>query len=163
MLAYGSLYSKLAFKLEDSQVSLLFFGLFTVSLAVRLIFTRLLRSWGKVGVLAFGLSAAGLSLLVSGSITVFPLFVASFIAFGIAHGLMFPTATILVADSTSVDDRALGSSIFLFSFDVGQLAGPLAIAAMIPFFGIGSAISISSAAVALGLAAVLYLRRSKHV
>lgn len=159
MLAYGSLYSKLAFNLQDSQVALLFFGLFTMSLLIRLRYNQLLRIWGKAITLAVGLSTAGLSLALSGTITIFPLFVAAFVMFGIAHGLMFPTATILVADSTSVDDRALGSSIFLFSFDVGQLAGPLAIAAMIPFFGIGSSISISSAIVVLGLLAVFYLKQ----
>ena len=160
MLAYGSLYAKLAFKLQDSQVALLFFGLFTMSLLIRLRYNQLLRIWGKTIALAVGLSVAGLSLAFSGSITIFPLFVAAFVAFGIAHGLMFPTATILVADSTSFDDRALGSSIFLFCFDVGQLTGPLVIAAMIPFFGIGTSISISSAVVVLGLLAVFYLKRS---
>lgn len=159
MLAYGSLYSKLAFKLQDSQVSLLFFGLFTVSLLIRLRFTKMLQMWGTSKVLALGLSVAGLSLALSGTVTIFPLFVASFVAFGVAHGLMFPTATILVADSTSLDDRALGSSIFLFCFDFGQLIGPLAIAAMIPFLGIGSSISISSAVVLIGLLAVFCLKR----
>jgi len=160
MLAYGSIYSKLAFKLQDSEVSLLFFGLFTVSLLIRLRFTKMLQTWGKAIVLAIGLSAAGLSLALSGTVTIFPLFVVSFVAFGVAHGLMFPTATILVADSTSFDDRVLGSSIFLFCFDVGQLTGPLVIAAMIPLLGIGSSISISSAVVVLGLLAVFHLKRS---
>jgi hypothetical protein len=43
---------------------------------------------------------------------------------------------------------------------VGQLTGPLVIAAMIPFLGIGSSISISSAVVVLGLLAVFHLKRS---
>lgn len=161
MLAYGSLYSKLAFKLQDSQVTLLFFGLFTVSLAIRLVFTKLLATLGRAGVLALGLLAAGFSLASVGTITYFPLYVMGFIGFGLAHGLIFPTATILVADSTSVDNRALGSSMFLFCFDVGQLAGPLAIATMIPFFGLGSSLSISSTIVLFGLMSTVYLHRSK--
>ncbi|MBM3897793.1 MAG: MFS transporter [Thaumarchaeota archaeon] len=160
MLTYGSLYAKLTFKLHDSQVALLFFGLFTMSLLIRLRYNQLLRLWSKTVALAVGLSVAGLSLAFSGSVTVFPLFVAAFVAFGIAHGLMFPTATILVADSTSFDDRALGSSIFLFCFDIGQLTGPIAISAILPFLGIGISMTISSAVVVLGLFATFYLKRS---
>ncbi len=163
MLAYGSLYAKIAFKLEDSQITLLFFGLFTVSLVARLGFTKLLSLIGKAGVLTIGLIAEGLSIALVGTITLLPLFIVSFVAFGIAHGLIFPTSTLLVADSTSVDDRTLGNSIFLFSFDLGQLAGPLAIASMIALFGIGHSISFASAIVLLGLLSVFYLHRSKTI
>lgn len=66
-----------------------------------------------------------------------------------------------MADSASVDERAPGNSIFLFSFDLERLAGPLAVASMIPLFGIGHSRSIVSVIVLLGLLSVFYPHRSR--
>ena len=73
MLASCSLHSKIAFNLEDSQITLLFFGLFTLSLFTRLGFTRLLSLVGKAGVLTIGLIAEGLSIALTGTVSPLPL------------------------------------------------------------------------------------------
>ena len=82
------------------------------------------------------------------------LFAVTFVAFGVAHGLI-PIATILAADSTSFDDGALGSSIFLFCFDASHSTGPLILAAMMPLFGIGSSIGVSSAVFVWAISSIL--------
>jgi predicted MFS family arabinose efflux permease len=133
----------------------LFFGVYGLSAAAMRIFggrhfDRIPQRSFVVGALVgYGLSLALLA--IAGSV---PLLVVAAVLGGVAHGAVFPILTSQIIARARTAERGSAMAIFTSIFDIALLVGAPAVGFLIDGFNYG--VAFGSAAIALGLGAVVY-------
>lgn len=128
LIAYAPLVAGLKYNLPDNVITALFFGYFLVTFSLRMALPRLMESVSMSKLLSMSLLLASSALVFMGISTTPFLFAVGFEIMGIGHGFIFPLTAALVARAIPPHRRINGNAIYLASWDVGALAGPLAAA-----------------------------------
>ena len=159
LTAYGTLYFKDSFGVQDGTVAILFFGYNAIIMVTRFGLRKLVNITSKRNILLFGLVnyVAMLSILVTSNSL--PIFVAAFCMLGLSHGLIYPTGILMVAGSVPIANLAFANSIYLTGWDVGNSIGPVVASPIATQYGTRAALPIAILAPIVSLLiTVLYLR-----
>ncbi len=160
LLAYAPLYMKGSLGLADESVSLLFFAYYAATTLTRLSVGRIAGKVdkGKLVLLCIVLTILFSSLLAVISNTF--AFALIFALVGGIQGLLFPIASMLIADYIQPSRIALANSLYVVGFDLGQGTAPLLTATIVTSYGIqyGFAFSAALAATLLPFLAWRYRR-----
>ena len=144
ILAYAPIYVKESFGLEDRELTLLFFEYFTFTALARVLLSRTIDILGKDKLLLIGLINSALAVLAIGLIKFRWAFITAFGLLGMSHGIVYPTAAMIVAKAVNPEELFLTNSLYLSAFDIGGGIGPIAIAPLATMLGIPIALAVSS-------------------
>ncbi|MEM2896828.1 MAG: MFS transporter [Candidatus Bathyarchaeia archaeon] len=159
-LAYVPIYAKESFGLGDREITLLFFEYFAFTALARALLNRAIDFFGRSKLLLIGLMNATLATLAIGLANVQWIFFFAFGLFGISHGIVYPTAAMIVAKAVKPEELFFTNSLYLSAFDLGGGFGPIAMAPLATKLGIPIALAISSL---LPISAIIVLINCKRV
>ncbi|MEM3403670.1 MAG: MFS transporter [Nitrososphaeria archaeon] len=141
-LIYGAIttyippYARQSFGFADYQITAMFFGLFIFTIFTRIILIKRNEKSFLKQILLSSLIFT-ISLLVLLGIIKDPiLFAFTFVLIGIGHGFIYPIAAILVSNSSPPEHRLEANTLFLISFDLGNVIGPMVASLMVSFMPI---------------------------
>ncbi|MEM3754838.1 MAG: MFS transporter, partial [Candidatus Bathyarchaeia archaeon] len=160
IIAYVPIYMKESFSFEDKEVTMLFFEYFMFTALARVLLNKAMDILGKHRLLLIGLINSALATLAIGLINFRWAFIFAFGLLGISHGIVYPTAAMIVAKATKPEELFLTNSLYLSAFDIGGGVGPIAIAPLATMLGIPIALAISSL---LPILAIMILINYKKV
>ena len=124
-IAYAPIVAGLGYNLPNNVITSLFFGYFLVTFSLRMILSRLLERASMQKLLFTSLLVVSFALMLMGISSNPILFAVGFELMGVGHGFIFPLTAALVARSIPPHRRINGNAIYLASWDVGALIGPL--------------------------------------
>ena len=110
---------------------------------------------GRLRPTAAGLCLGVVSLVLLPSAATFPLLAAVMALYGTAYGLLFPSISALVADSTSSEERGMATGIFHAFLTAGVAIGAPVIGWVGGVVGVESGLMLSSGIMVLALVIVL--------
>jgi MFS family permease len=151
LLAYAPLYMKEQLGFTNVSVSLLFFAYYATTTSTRLLVGRIAGRVDRVRVI---LLCIGLTLLFSSllaAISNYYAFALLFTLVGGIQGILFPVASMLIADSIQPSRIAFANSLYVVGFDLGQATAPLLTATIVASYGIQYGFAFSA-----GLTAALF-------
>ncbi|MBO3802363.1 MAG: MFS transporter [Candidatus Brockarchaeota archaeon] len=155
--AYAPLYARQAFSMDDVAVSAMFSAYSAVLVATRVSVRFLSKKARRRGLLSLGLAnSAAMALLLSLSPSVEPFFL-SYSLLGFSHGIVPPSAALIVAGSVEPSELVTANSIYFNSWDLGAMLGPFAMAPVVESSGFAHALYLSSILPILGIFAVAAL------
>ena len=143
LLAYAPIHARENLGFSIGHITSLFFGYFLVITGVRFMLGRLIEKLGEERMLSLGL----LNTTLMGALMYFvnapAVFTAAFVCLGLSHGVVYPTAAIVVARTVKPAELALANSIYLVAFDLGTFFGPTLTSVVATSYGIPSALALS--------------------
>ena len=143
LTAYGTLYFKDSFSVQDGTVAILFFGYNAVIMVSRFGLRKLVNMTSKRNILLFGLMNYIVMLSILATSNNILIFAAAFCLLGLSHGLIYPTGILMVAGSVQTASLAFANSIFLTGWDVGNSLGPIVASPIATQFGTGAALPVA--------------------
>lgn len=159
LTAYGTLYFKDSFGVQDGTVAILFFGYNAVIMVSRFGLRKLVNMTSKTNILVFGLINYVAMLSILSTSNSLPIFVAAFCLLGLSHGLIYPTGILMVAGSVQTASLAFANSIYLTGWDVGNSLGPVIASPIATQYGTRAALPVAVLAPIVSiLITALYLR-----
>jgi len=160
ILAYAPIYVKESFGFMDKEVALLFFEYFIFTMLARLLLSKAIDFLGRNRLLLVGLMNSVLATLTIGLAKIPWAFILIFGLFGLSHGIVYPTAAMIVAKAVKPEELFLTNSLYLLAFDLGGSIGPILMAPLATSFGIQIALTISSL---LPISAIITLISNKEI
>ncbi len=143
LLAYAPIHARESFGFSSGYITSLFFGYFLVTTGVRFMLGRLIEKLGEERMLSLGLLNTTLMGAFMYFINAPTVFTAAFVCLGLSHGVVYPTAAIVVARAVKPAELALANSIYLVAFDLGTFFGPTLTSVVATSYGIPSALALS--------------------
>lgn len=125
LVAYGTLYFKDAFNVQDEMVAVLFFGYNLVIMFARFGLRKLINMTSKRNIFLFSLINYIFMLLIMGASNSYLIFIGAFCLLGLSHGLIYPTGILTIAGAVQSINLAFANSIYLTGWDIGNSIGPL--------------------------------------
>ncbi len=158
---YAPLYARQRFLMDDTIVSAMFFAYSIVLVATRVSIRSFSRKVRRRALLSLGLINSAimvLSLSVSPSVQLFFL---SYSLLGFSHGIVPPSAALIVAGSVEPSELVTANSIYFNSWDIGAMLGPFVMAYVVENLGFAQALNLSSILSLLGILAITALSGAK--
>ncbi|TLM99646.1 MFS transporter, partial [bacterium] len=159
--AYAPLYARQGFAMDDAVVSAMFFAYSTFLVAMRLSMGRLSRRVRRRTILTLGLFNSAmmvLSLSLSPSVG---LFILSYSLLGLSHGIVPPSAALIITGSIEPSELVAANSIYFNSWDLGAMVGPYVMATVAEGSGLGQALALTSIPSLFGILPIVALSGSK--
>jgi len=159
--AYAPLYARQGFAMDDAAVSAMFFAYSTFLVAMRLSMGRLSRRVRRRTILTLGLFNSAmmvLSLSLSPSVG---LFILSYSLLGLSHGIVPPSAALIITGSIEPSELVAANSIYFNSWDLGAMVGPYVMATVAEGSGLGQALALTSIPSLFGILPIVALSGSK--
>jgi len=147
--------------MDDTIVSAMFFAYSIVLVATRVSIRSFSRKVRRRALLSLGLINSAimvLSLSVSPSVQLFFL---SYSLLGFSHGIVPPSAALIVAGSVEPSELVTANSIYFNSWDIGAMLGPFLMAYVVENLGFAQALNLSSILSLLGILAITALSGAK--
>ena len=159
--AYAPLYARQGFAMDDAAVSAMFFAYSIFLVAMRLSMGRLSRRVRRRAILTLGLFNSAmmvLSLSLSPSVG---LFILSYSFLGLSHGIVPPSAALIITGSIEPSELVAANSIYFNSWDLGAMVGPYVMATVAEGSGLGQALALTSIPSLFGILPIVALSGSK--
>jgi MFS family permease len=151
-----------ALGLGKSAVPMAFMVFAVFSVSVHYPAGRLTDMWGPLVPVTVGLALAGAAMILLAPANLFVLVVVTMVMFGTGHGLVFPSASAMVASSTRAGTMGLSTGAFYTVLVAGVALGAPAMALVADVLGIGLALQLSGLASVAGIVIVtIMLTRSR--
>jgi len=131
LLAYGPLKAKLILHMPDPLIILTFTVYYLIVFLLRIALTRAAHIVSDTRLLHIALASCALGILVTGLSQSTPLFMMGVYLTAIAQGLTFPLTALIVAHIIPPNLRTIGNAIYLTSWDIGNLLGPIIVAILL--------------------------------
>ena len=106
---------------------------------------------GNVRLLRLAMASCAVGIFVAGLAPTPWLFIAGVYLVAIAHGLTFPLTAVITAHVIPPNFRIIGNSIYLTSWDIGNLFGPIVVASILYFAPLPIALAATSVFAAISL------------
>lgn len=138
-LIYGTIttyvppYARQSFGFADYQITAMFFGLFIFTIFTRALLIKRNEKTFLKHILLSSLIFTILLLILLGIIKDPTLFASTFVLIGIGHGFIYPITAILVSNGSPPEHRLEANTLFLISFDLGNVIGPMVASLMVSF------------------------------
>jgi predicted MFS family arabinose efflux permease len=155
--AYAPLYARQRFAMDDALISAMFFAYSCVLTVMRLAMGDLCKRIRRRAILSLGLLN---SAVVMVALSLSPSWWSFFLLYtllGFSHGIVTPSAALIVAGSIEPAALVTANSIYFNSWDLGAMIGPYAMTSVVEASGIASALAMSSALSLLGIGAIVAL------
>jgi len=144
LVAYGPLRAKMSFNIADQVVILIFTGYYLIVYLLRTILSRSTHLILNVKLLYLALGSCALGISLVGLSPAIEPFIAGIYLVAIAHGLTFPLTALIMAHIIPPNLRILGNAIYLTSWDIGNLLGPLIVASILYIAPLSTALALTS-------------------
>ncbi|MEM2846631.1 MAG: MFS transporter [Nitrososphaerota archaeon] len=131
VFAYGPLKASIELGIPDPIILAIFTGYYLVTYITRIALSRNMSKIDLVKFLKVSMLSCAAGALIAGLAPNMLLFVAGLYLVAMAHGLTFPLTAAITAHVVSPNLRILGNSIYLTSWDIGNLFGPIAVAMLL--------------------------------
>ncbi len=144
VIAYAPVHLKTTYDLEANVVALVFFLYSSASVVSRFLTPRIISLISTRGTLIAGfvnMMLMAVSLYLLKDIVSFS---AALVIAGFSHGVVFPTAAIMISDMISPATLTAANAVYLLAFDIGAMLGPVATLNIVSKYGIPSAILSAS-------------------
>ena len=151
VMAYAPLKAKFSFGIGNQLVIFIFTGYFFLTYITRTILSRSISRIDHIKFLRFSMATCAVGVLTAGLAPNPWLFIAGIYLIAVAHGLTFPLTATITAHVIPPSFRILGNSIYLTSWDIGNLVGPLIIASILYFAPLSTALAATAVFAALAL------------
>lgn len=114
---------------------------------------------GRIRLVALGLGLGIISLVILPRLTTFPPLVAAMSLFGVAFGILFPSASALVGDYSTPGERGMATGIFHALLTAGVAVGAITIGWTGEVAGIRQGLQLAPAVMSLVLVLIVAARR----
>ncbi|RLF99051.1 MAG: hypothetical protein DRN47_04380 [Candidatus Wolframiiraptor sp.] len=151
LLAYAPLKAKVSFGLSDQLIIFIFTGYYFITFLLRTILSRSTLQLGNIRLLRLAMASCALGIFVAGLAPTLWLFVMGIYLVAIAHGLTFPLTAMITAHVIPPNFRIIGNSIYLTSWDIGNLFGPIIVASILYVAPLPIALAFTSVFAAIAL------------
>jgi len=131
LLAYAPLKAKISFGISDQLIIFIFTGYYFITFLLRTILSRATLHMGNTKLLRLAMASCALGVFVAGLAPTLWLFVIGTYLVAIAHGLTFPLTAMITAHVVPPNFRIIGNSIYLTSWDIGSIFGPIVVASIL--------------------------------
>ena len=131
LLAYAPLKAKISFGISDQLIIFIFTGYYFITFLLRTILSRATLQMGNTKLLRLAMASCALGVFVAGLAPTLWLFVMGTYLVAIAHGLTFPLTATITAHVVPPNFRLIGNSIYLTSWDIGSIFGPIVVASIL--------------------------------
>jgi len=109
----------------------IFTGYYFITFLLRTILSRATLQMGNTKLLRLAMASCALGVFVAGLAPTLWLFVMGTYLVAIAHGLTFPLTAMITAHVVPPNFRIIGNSIYLTSWDIGSIFGPIVVASIL--------------------------------
>ena len=151
LLAYGPLKAKIYFGIPDYLIILIFTIYYLIVFLLRTTLSRSAHGILNVRLLYLALSSCAIGILTAGLSQSTALFVVGVYLVAVAHGLTFPLTALIVAHIIPVSLRIIGNALYLTSWDIGNLLGPVLVALLLSLTNLSIALALISLSAVLAL------------
>jgi len=131
LLAYAPLKAKISFGISDQLIIFIFTGYYFITFLLRTILSRSTLQMENTKLLRLAMASCALGVFVAGLAPTLWLFVMGTSLVAIAHGLTFPLTAMITAHVVPPNFRIIGNSIYLTSWDIGSIFGPIVVASIL--------------------------------
>ena len=131
LLAYAPLKAKISFGISDQLIIFIFTGYYFITFLLRTILSRATLQMGNTKLLRLAMASCALGVFVAGLAPTLWLFITGTYLVAIAHGLTFPLTAMITAHVVPPNFRIIGNSIYLTSWDIGSIFGPIVVASIL--------------------------------
>jgi MFS family permease len=131
VFAYGPLKASIELGIPDHLILAIFTGYYLITYITRTILSRYVGRINVVSFLEISMASCAIGALIAGLAPNTPLFIIGLYLVAMAHGLTFPLTAAITAHVVRPNLRILGNSIYLTSWDIGNLFGPIIIALLL--------------------------------
>jgi MFS family permease len=131
VFAYGPLKASIKLGISDQLILAIFTGYYLITYITRTILSRYMSRIDIVRFLKVSMASCAAGALIAGLAPSTPLFIIGLYLVAMAHGLTFPLTAAIMAHVIRPNLRILGNSIYLASWDVGNLFGALIVALLL--------------------------------
>jgi len=159
--AYAPLYARQRFAMDDAAVSAMFFAYSIFLVATRLSMGRLSRMIRRRTILTLGLFNSAMMVLSLSSSPSVQLFILSYSLLGFSHGIIPPSAALIVTGSIEPSELVAANSIYFNSWDLGAMVGPSAMAYIAEGSGFAQALALTSILPLFGIVEIAALSGSR--
>lgn len=115
---------------------------------------------GRIFLIVISLGSCAGSLILIPVVEIFPLLAGAMVLYGIAHGLLFPSISALIADNTQPGERGIATGIFHAGITIGVAAGAPIAGKMAELAGIETGITITAVVPVCALVITLIAQRN---
>jgi MFS family permease len=161
ILAYAPLYAKETLNFGDELVSVLFLLYYIATTVTRLCVGRIV---GRVSKPALVILSTVFAALFSFALAIFTdnfVFAGVFALIGAVQGVLFPVASMLIADHIQPSRNILANSLYMMGIDIGQGIAPLITAGVIIQYGLEYSFIISAGISAAATLLLIWLNMQK--
>lgn len=152
LLAYAPLKASNSFGIPDQMVIFIFTGYYFVAFLLRSVLSRPIPRLGDITLLRLAMISCTLGIFIAGITDDVWLFILGIYLVAVAHGLTFPLTAVIMAHVVPPNLRIIGNAVYLTSWDVGGLLGPIVVASLLYFAPLSAAIAATSIFAAIALA-----------
>jgi MFS family permease len=131
VFAYGPLKASIELGIPDHFILAIFTGYYLITYITRTILSRHVGRIDLIRFLKVSMVSCAAGALIAGLAPNTPLFIIGLYLVAMAHGLTFPLTAAITAHVIRPNLRILGNSIYLASWDVGNLFGPIIVALLL--------------------------------
>jgi MFS family permease len=131
VFAYGPLKASIKLGISDHLILAIFTGYYLITYITRTILSRYMSRIDIVRFLKVSMASCAAGALIAGLASSTPLFIIGLYLIAMAHGLTFPLTAAIMAHVIRPNLRILGNSIYLASWDVGNLFGAIIVALLL--------------------------------
>ncbi|MDW8021829.1 MAG: MFS transporter [Nitrososphaerota archaeon] len=151
LFAYAPLKASNIFGIPDQLVIFIFTGYYFIAFVLRIILSRPIPRLGDVTLLRIAMASCALGIFIAGIAQDVWLFVLGIFLVAVAQGLAFPITAIMMAHVAPPNLRIIGNAIYLTSWDLGGLLGPIMVASLLYFAPLSMALAATSIFAAISL------------
>ncbi len=131
VFAYGPLKASIELDIPDHLILAIFTGYYLITYMTRVTLSKYVSRMDLIKFLKVSMISCAAGVLIAGLAPNALLFMVGLYLVAIAHGLTFPLTAAITAHVIRPNLRILGNSIYLTSWDIGNLFGPIAIALLL--------------------------------
>lgn len=144
LLAYAPLKASSNFGISNQLVIFIFMGYYFIAFLFRSILSRPTPRLGDIVLLRLAMASCMFGVLIAGVAQDIWLFILGIYLVAIAHGLTFPLIAIMMTHVIPPNLRIIGNAVYLTSWDVGGLLGPIVVASILYFVPLSTALALTS-------------------
>ncbi|MGQ9515475.1 MAG: MFS transporter [Thermoproteota archaeon] len=159
--AYAPLYARQNFGMDDATVSAIFFAYSIFLVLTRLSIKHLSTRIRRRTLLSLGLANSAMMILFISFSPSVVLFFICYSLLGFSHGIVPPSAALIVAGSVEPSELVVANSIYFNSWDLGAMIGPFVTASMAESLGFAQALNVTSILSIIGILEIFVLSGSK--
>lgn len=144
LLAYAPLRARNDFGISDQLIIFIFTGYYFMTFFLRSILSRAISRVGGLRLLRLAMASCALGIFIAGTTQEIWSFILGIYLVAAAHGVTFPLTAIITAHVIPPNLRIVGNAVYLTSWDVGGLLGPLVVASLLYFAPLSTALAATS-------------------